>query len=285
MPRDAWRSLPPGLQRAFFANIHDLWRAQGMPSARSIAEGLRRQKAPVQPGHVTVSNLLNGPSVPGWDIAAEVIKYLKGDPEEHLPYWRQARAAASAGARSSCDSDSDFVLDLTGAGGELELKALMRSCGYDSHSTLLLLTPVGARGGESRPADMDFVLRFVDAAIDHLEDHDRELIARCLFGIDAGWREMTLAARREEVADILRRSPRTIARMQSALITDVAAVMTVMLKNMTPGELHEVIGLQNIITAADAEEGHQKLLEKLAAVERDSVKSLPAAGQEATTEC
>lgn len=261
MPRDAWRSLPPGPQRTFFELVNDLWCRRGMPSGRAIADGIRRAGAPVRPTQGTVNNLLDGPRIPRWDNAAEVIRYLGRPPSDYLAYYNQARAAATEPPAGSQDGRHEFRIDMTGAASELELMSLLRSRGYAGHETLLAGR---ADDGERQPAEIEYVLRFVDAAISRLHDRDREMVARCLFGIDAGWREMSLVKRREEVAGILHRSPRTIYRMQDALITDVAAAMTAMIKTLSLGELQEVISQHDIVTEAEAEAGAEAFAEAIA---------------------
>jgi hypothetical protein len=253
-----------------------------MPSGRAIADGLRRAKAPFRPTQGTVNNLLDGPRIPQWENAAAVIRYLGRRPDDYLPYWRAAKAASPAA--EAPPPDDQHVLDLTGAGSELELKSLIRSRGYASHNTLLIRTPLGGRGDDEwQRVEMEYVLKFVDAAISRLRNDDHELVARCLFGIDAGWRDMSLSQRREEVADILHRSPRTIQRMQTTLITEVALAMTAMLKTLSPGELQKVIDQRDIITPAEADTVAADLRGRRAALKAGSAGASPATAAAAPT--
>jgi hypothetical protein len=272
MPRDTWRNLPRGPQRTFFGLVNDLWRSQGMPSGRAIAKGISKRGARVMISQGTVNNLLDGPRIPLWDNAAEVIRYLGGHPQDYLPYYNQARRAAAVPPPDPRDGGDMAGIDMTGAGSELELRSLLRSRGYAGHETLL---GQSKDDGEWQPAGIEYVLKFVDAAISRLDDGDRKVVASCLFGIDAGWREMSLVERREQAAELLHRSPRTIYRMQDALITDVAAAMTTMLRTMSPGELSEVISKQDILTPAKAESLSERLRAKLAAQRQDPARASP----------
>jgi hypothetical protein len=272
VPRDVWRSLPPGPRRVFFEMIHDLWRRRGMPSGRAIAVGLRRAKAPVQPTQGTVNNLLDGPRLPQWDNVAAVIRYLGARPVDYLPLWRAAKAPPE---------DHRGRLDLTPVGSELELKSLIRSRGYTSHSTLLIRAPVAGQGDDEwQWAEIEDVLKLVSAAIRCLDNKDHASIARCLFGIDAGWRDMTLSQRREEVAEILHRSPRTIQRMQAGLIAEVASALTTMLTTLSRDELQEIINQQDIITSAEADATDKVMRDRLAALKAHYAGPSPATAAE-----
>jgi hypothetical protein len=266
MPGEAWRSLPPGPQRTFFQLLHDMWRSHGEPSSRAIAAGIRRSGARARPGHVTVHNMLTGSHLPRWEHAAEVIRQLGRTPADYLSYYNQARDAATAAVSGPRGGQEEFEIDMTEVGCRLELKSLLRSRGY-GHETLMY------RGtgddGEPQRAELEHVLKFVDAAISRLHDRDRQGVAEALFGIDWGWREMSLVERRAELADILHRSPRTIYRMQGSLVDDVAAEMAAMLGTLSPGELGEVISQRTVVTEAQAREFSEKLQAKLAARRED----------------
>src|SRR5919198_1340521 len=71
--------LPPGPLRDLVHALHDLYRAAGMPSMRTISTAIRRRNdLPDTVSHETVGQMLRGEAVPGWTKLECVVRQLAG---------------------------------------------------------------------------------------------------------------------------------------------------------------------------------------------------------------
>lgn len=109
IPMPGLEYIPQGPRRDFVRSIHLLYDAAGMPSSRRISRAVYEgQRDLVTVSHESVSDLLRGRQIPGWNLVRSVVVALSAmvaepsDPVALLryyqPLWLAARAPEEAPA-------------------------------------------------------------------------------------------------------------------------------------------------------------------------------------------